>query len=249
MNNTEHLLQTAFRKLLDPGASWDDFNAALAILEQDKGWMVTALDECAGHIVADFAPDRMSHLARALPRDAPMPALTQASLEAFRVDRERCHTSPGILPLRRAHAFAVVLSKIGGFQQLAEDDLVWLFDWDEYSVPLFYESLAAWCEARDPLPSTVVELVRRLREEEVDSPILDRLAAWVTPSVQGMSDLAGWENGARRCFEPAWREAVSRWSEGARVGSPKPIPWRSGPLGSPGPAPVTSRSVRDNLRT
>jgi len=27
----------------------------------------------------------------------------------------------------------------------------------------------------------------------------------------------------------------------------KPIPWRSGPLGSPGPAPVTSRSVRDNL--
>jgi hypothetical protein len=32
-----------------------------------------------------------------------------------------------------------------------------------------------------------------------------------------------------------------------RVGSPKPIPWRSGPLGSPGPAPVTSRSVRDNL--
>ena len=34
-----------------------------------------------------------------------------------------------------------------------------------------------------------------------------------------------------------------------RVGSPKPIPWRSGPLGSPGPAPVTSRSVRDNLRT
>ena len=40
------------------------------------------------------------------------------------------------------------------------------------------------------------------------------------------------------------RRAV-RW----RVGSPKPIPWRSGPLGSPGPAPVTSRSVRDNLRT
>ena len=36
---------------------------------------------------------------------------------------------------------------------------------------------------------------------------------------------------------------------GGRVGSPKPIPWRSGPLGSPGPAPVTSRSVRDNLRT
>ena len=34
-----------------------------------------------------------------------------------------------------------------------------------------------------------------------------------------------------------------------RVGSPKPIPWRSGPLGSPGPAPVTNRSVRDNLRT
>jgi hypothetical protein len=28
-----------------------------------------------------------------------------------------------------------------------------------------------------------------------------------------------------------------------RVGSPKPIPWRSGPLGSPGPAPVTSRSL------
>jgi coniferyl-aldehyde dehydrogenase len=34
---------------------------------------------------------------------------------------------------------------------------------------------------------------------------------------------------------------------GGRVGSPKPIPWPSGPLGSPGPAPVTSRSVRDNL--
>jgi cyclic beta-1,2-glucan synthetase len=30
-----------------------------------------------------------------------------------------------------------------------------------------------------------------------------------------------------------------------RVGSPKPIPWRSGPLGSPGPAPVTSRSAKD----
>jgi hypothetical protein len=36
-------------------------------------------------------------------------------------------------------------------------------------------------------------------------------------------------------------------SKAPRVGSPKPIPWRSGPLGSPGPAPVTSRSVRDNL--
>ena len=34
-----------------------------------------------------------------------------------------------------------------------------------------------------------------------------------------------------------------------RVASPKPIPWPSGPLGSPGSAPVTSRSVRDNLRT
>ena len=31
-----------------------------------------------------------------------------------------------------------------------------------------------------------------------------------------------------------------------RVGSPKPIPWRSGPLGSPGPAPVTSRSGSRN---
>jgi hypothetical protein len=46
--------------------------------------------------------------------------------------------------------------------------------------------------------------------------------------------------------------AVARGLRGVfpgRVGSPKPIPWRSGPLGSPGPAPVTSRSVRDNLRT
>jgi phospholipase C len=39
------------------------------------------------------------------------------------------------------------------------------------------------------------------------------------------------------------------WPNRERVGSPKPIPWTSGTPGSPGPAPVTSRSVRDNLRT
>jgi len=48
-------------------------------------------------------------------------------------------------------------------------------------------------------------------------------------------------------FLDATLSAAFGITDDLRVGSPKPIPWRSGPLGSPGPAPVTSRSVRDNL--
>jgi hypothetical protein len=217
MNKTEGILWAALREILDPGAPWDDFEAALTVLERDQDWMVTALDERAGQIVSDLAPDRMSHLAKLLPDGASMPTFVQFCLETFRAERERSDGSAGILPVRRAHALAEVLARLGAFQKLDEEDLTWLFFQDEFATPRFYVSLAAWCEAHDPVPPAAVELVRALRADEDDSPILDRLAAWVAPSMQGMMDLAGWENGARRCFEPAWREAVSRWSECAET--------------------------------
>ena len=78
-----------------------------------------------------------------------------------------------------------------------------------------YLRLAAWCEAHDSVPDEVVALVQMLREEEDDSPILDRLAAWVAPSVRGMLDLAGWANGRQGCFDGAWREAAARWKDGS----------------------------------
>jgi hypothetical protein len=94
--------------------------------------------------------------------------------------------------------------------------------YDFKSLSTFYLRVAAWCKANDPIPARVVALVKKLREEDDDAPNLDRLVAWVAPSVQGMFDLAGWAHGRLRSLDSgeirilngAWHEATARWGQG-----------------------------------
>jgi hypothetical protein len=94
---------------------------------------------------------------------------------------------------------------------------------DFRSLSTFYLRVAAWCKAHDPIPERVVALVKTLREEDDDAPNLDRLVAWVAPSVQGMCDLAGWAHGRLRALDSGeirflngtWDEATARRAQGA----------------------------------
>lgn len=217
----ETILRAAFRELRDPGTPSPSFDAACAVLALDPRWVGSRLEEDPQAVLADLGPDRLSCLTNLLPlpRLSLLPSCQEACLTAFATARggsasglDQPVNIPGLWPVRRAHALAELASKLGCFARLSVADLLWLFAWDEYADPTFYDDLDGWCQARDPLPVAVAELVRDLRADEDNSPILDRLAAWVVPSVEGMLDLAGWEAAGR--WDPPWKEATERWARG-----------------------------------
>ena len=108
-----------------------------------------------------------------------------------------------------------LIVRVGAHLALAPADLLWLFRVEE-DPSSFYLPLSEWCEAHNPLPSSVADLVVDLRADEDDSSTIDRLAAWVNPSLEGMCNLAAWENAYRWCTDPEWREAAARWQRGER---------------------------------
>lgn len=217
---TELVDDTAFAKawsrLLDPATAPDGLQDAWGVLARSKKRVLAALDgEPPARILA-LAPERMTHLARSLPeRDSQAPnALLPALLAELVSLRGRFELSGSTLLLRRGRALLLLIAHVGGLLSVdAREFVAFVPRLGPEHYP-FMPPLWDWCVANAPLPGELVALIEHLRSEELDSPILDRLAAWASPSVQGMLDLAAWENGYRSVCEPDWRAAAARWSKG-----------------------------------
>jgi hypothetical protein len=218
----ERLCVSAWQQMADPGAHPRDVDAAAVVLKHVGGQLVDHLarDE-AVRMLLEMAPDRMSRLAALVPkadargegrlRTALGPALT----EAFRVTRGSDDVCASLRAQRRARALMELIVRIGAHLLLEPEDLLWLFRVDD-DPSYFYWPLSEWCEAHDPVPATVAALVVELRAADDNSSTMDRLAAWVNPSLEGMGNLAAWENAYRGCTDAEWREAAARWERGER---------------------------------
>lgn len=206
----ETLLAKAWLGFLDPGSPPADVEAALCVLRKETAWLNSRLRVDPPNAVIALAPDRMEMLRRLRVDMRGADRLATELLESFAAAR-LLHVPLGI---RRAHAIFRLLHEAGAASRASCEDVLWLVQHDEFASPDLAAPLSDWCEAHDPLPSEIVEAVRALRDEEEDSPILDRLAAWVAPSVRGMNDLAGWYNGRRQVLDDQWRAAAKRWSVG-----------------------------------
>jgi hypothetical protein len=168
--------------------------------------------------VAKAPSDRLAMLARLLPHDgidnARFPELESRLLGLLgRV------VDGGIVSRMgppRADALVALLHRLGAIARVPARDLEWTLG-GGYTKPFrLYTALSAWCEAHDPVPDALLGAIQKLRDQddEFDSPILDRLAAWTSPTARGMIDLAVWENGHRLAGEPKYRAAADRWSRG-----------------------------------
>jgi hypothetical protein len=217
--NEDDILLSAYLEILDPGVCAKDFDAAMAVLKLKPDWFTANLTKHADRVFNDVSPDRLSLLAEVLNARDSSSELEEECLTAFLAARLVHKSTHGVLPLRRAHSIAEMLQRMGVFWRLSREDLLWLFTADEYATPALCPGLAAWCR-KNPITPAVSELIRYLRTEEDDSPILDHLAASLVPSVEGMMDLACWENGFRSCGETDWQEAAKRWEVG-KLGSPE----------------------------
>lgn len=207
----------AWAELLDPGSPPEDVAGAVSVLALDQERLAGKLVERPAWLL-DLAPDRMSMLAKlaARPHNQRRNYEELASTLCCEVEslRRSYGEATSVGPLRRAHSIVEILAALGRANELDALDWVWLFAEDEYSEPDFILPLAEWCCAHDPVPDAVVKTIKRLREEEVNSPILDRLAAWTAPSALGMTDLAGWENGGRGCGDADYRAVAAAWERG-----------------------------------
>ncbi len=211
------IYEGAWQKLLDPGSTPDDVTAAVAVLGSDHERLANKLAESPTRL-DPLAPDRtsiMAQLAKTVrtARDwAGLASELRGTLAGLRrrehVWRRSCEE------VQRAHGIVEILDALGRTAELDADDWEWLFLCDERAKRSFILPLAKWCIAHDPVPDDVVDVVTMLREDEVDSPILDRLAAWVAPSVLGMTDLACWENGMRLCISREYAEVARAWENG-----------------------------------
>jgi hypothetical protein len=216
-----YLVCSAQRELLDPGTNAANFEAAAAVLNVSRDALTDLIAQDSPSFdaaILALSPDRMERLA-AMQRtttDPPRPELVRALAEALGACRPRAVGHATVLPLRRAHSLFALMEALGVAEHADAADVVWLFENDEYPVLL---GLDAWCLARarthGPLPEEVARVIRDIRDDEPDSPPLDRLAAWASPCKRGMLDLASWENGYRRCLAPEpWKDAVERWKRG-----------------------------------
>lgn len=211
------LISIAWRNFLDPGTLGRDVDAAEKVLLAARGDLRGDLDGVLLRAVTDLAPDRLSRLSaivRSVPRDPVSPHVTAGLVAAFREARGQFDRELALWPLRRAESLAGLIVDLESASCFSAEDVLWLgANVDPRSI---YRALAVWCAGHDPVPADVAALVRELRANEEDSPILDRLAAWVVPSPEGMRDLAGWENGYRRVADSDWSAATARWTSGVR---------------------------------
>lgn len=200
---TDLLLTRAWCQLCDPGGVSEDVAAATVLLLRDRSWVAQKLEADPTQIEG-LSPARLSALAQALPFGGALsasPALAATVLTDLRAqhlsgssgaDHER------LLPIRRAHALVELCACFDNLvERLPTDALVWLYRHDEYAGSALVGALEQWCLRHNPVPPEIVSVVRELRAEAARSPTVDRLAAWVSPSVEGMLDLAGWESGCR----------------------------------------------------
>jgi hypothetical protein len=118
--------------------------------------------------------------------------------------------------VERANALVALIHRLGAIERVPARELEWTMELSYGRPWKLYAALSDWCHAHDSLPGSIVGVIRTLRDDEVDSPILDRLAAWTVPSARGMLDLAGWENSYRSTGEPEYSAARERWARGER---------------------------------
>ncbi|MBK7402949.1 MAG: hypothetical protein IPJ34_43675 [Myxococcales bacterium] len=186
-----------FRTLTDAGCTAMDFAAAVAVLKHSQSRFVASLEQ--PDFVLDLSPDRLAQVAAMLTPHRvvpPGPAFCDALLAAIGSAQAEAETTIIMRPVRRVHALLALAEALQLATVVPADVLVWIFAEDEYADPHFYGLLHEWCWGHEEIPSTIVDLVVRLRVAEDDSPTLHRLAAWVAPSADGMVDIALWERAA-----------------------------------------------------
>jgi len=124
--------------------------------------------------------------------------------------------------LRHAAAGLDILEVLRCLDRVGDDELAWFLDRviDESAgdVRLSWRSriyflVHEWCIARTDVSDRVAAYVVALREDEDDSPLLDKLVAWLAPTPERMFDLACWQNGLG-CLDEPYREAAKRWQAG-----------------------------------
>ena len=210
------LAYKAWRHAADPGATASDIDAAEAVARAAPREFVAAVSQWPDALLT-LAPDRMSRVVGWLRRDdrsvfrALGPGIAEAIREAHLAAEE---PGAGLTPTRRTHALMELAYAVGTVPLVAFEDLAWSFDCDEFSVPNYFPALTEWCIAHAPLPAPVVQFVVGLRDQEINSPELDRLAAWVRPSTRGMIDLAGWEHAISRAVDDGWAAWIERRARG-----------------------------------
>ncbi|MFI5298663.1 MAG: hypothetical protein ACHREM_11235 [Polyangiales bacterium] len=213
---TGRLVAHALETLLDPGTSAENLTAAEVVLRKSQDRLLDTMETVPKAFIA-MAPDRLARLRRLLsstPATRPLPVLATALHGAFDAEFQRLRAdSSDILAIRRAHEILALMPRLGIAARMSASDLAFVIGNEDCDVHELYPLLEEWCRAAAEIPACIVNLVEVLRECEDDSPRLDKLAAWVAPSAQGMTDLAGWENGLR-CGEKDWDEASARWVAG-----------------------------------
>lgn len=116
--------------------------------------------------------------------------------------------------LLRAGAVLVMLHRLGAIAFVKPEQLLVAFADRARWARVLLAPLAAWCDAQLPIPAPVVELVVSLRENDRDDdPRLARLAVWVAPSVESLTDLARWEATHRQRWwgDEAFAHALPHW--------------------------------------
>lgn len=200
---TDLLLTRAWCQLCDPGGVSEDVAAATVLLLRDRSWVARKLEADPTQLEG-LSPARLSALAQALPFGGALsasPALAATVLADLRAQHLSGSTGADherLLPIRRAHALVELCACFDNLvERLPTDVLVWLYRRDEQAGSSLVGALEQWCLRHNPVPPEIVSVVRELRAEAARSPTVGRLAAWVSPSVEGMLDLAGWESGCR----------------------------------------------------
>lgn len=209
----------AWRTVLDLAAAPGDVDEAELVLRHPRAQVRTLLPDTPTRALTDLPTDRIERLTNLIGRYGPhgaepAPALVAELSAALSRSRKAYRVRARPADLERGLAIGRLFVALIGAAALREEEIVWLAS--HQPPKKLAAELAAWCERHAPLSPTMTRLVRRIRASAPNSPILDRLAAWVTPSSEGFRDLALWENGARRVFEPEWRAAQARWRAGVR---------------------------------
>src|SRR5690606_30435741 len=129
--DADFVLFSAYREVTDPGAPATSFEAARAVLQLRPDWFAAKVVTDADRFFTDVSPDRLGRLATLLGRHDSSAELEAVCLAAYRDARSAAESAPGTVPLRKAHAVAEMLVRLEAFWKLSEEDVLWLFEWDE----------------------------------------------------------------------------------------------------------------------
>jgi hypothetical protein len=210
--------------LVDPNSTTEAVEQANAILQKSRGSFHVQFEEPRTvAAICNGLTDRLVALARLLPQDG-IENRQFPELEAKLIAQLGKLVDKGSdTGAARANALVAVLHRLGAIARVPARDLEWTLVHACKKPTHLYAALSAWCEAHDPVPLSLARVIQKLRDSECDSPIVDRLAAWTSPSARGMLDLARWENGYRSAADPEFSNAAERWKQGKWVPSDSEI--------------------------